>query len=100
MTFKTLFPRATEVAYLDSAAEGLPAPDSKEAFLRYCQDKEQGTPARRFFHQAEAEALEMVAQLLGTDKSNVAFVSSASEALYILARSSNGSRAMKSSSVT
>lgn len=87
MTFKTLFPRAMEVAYLDSAAEGLPAPGSNEAFLRYCQNKEQGTPGRRFFHQAEAEALEMVAQLLGTDKSNVAFVSSASEALYILASS-------------
>jgi len=44
MTFKTLFPRAMEVAYLDSAAEGLPAPGCAEAFLRYCRDKEQGTP--------------------------------------------------------
>jgi cysteine desulfurase/selenocysteine lyase len=87
MTFKTLFPRAMEVAYLDSAAEGLPAPGCTEAFLRYCRDKEQGTPGRRFLHQAEAEALEMVAQLLKTEKSNVAFVSSASEALYILASS-------------
>ena len=87
MTFKTLFPRAVEVAYLDSAAEGLPAPGVAEAFLRYCRDKEQGTPGRRFLHQTEAEALEMAAQLLKTRMDNVAFVSSASDAINILAGS-------------
>jgi cysteine desulfurase/selenocysteine lyase len=87
MRLKTLFPRAVEVAYLDSAAEGLPAPGSAEAFLRYCRDKGQGTPGRRFLHQAEAETLEMAAQLLNTKKDNVAFVSSASDAINILASS-------------
>jgi len=87
MTFKTLFPRAMELAYLDSAAEGLPAPGCAEAFVQYCRDKEQGTPGRRFFHQAEAEVLELVAQLLRTEKENVACVASASDALTILATS-------------
>jgi cysteine desulfurase / selenocysteine lyase len=87
MTLKHLFPRAMEVAYLDSAAEGLPAPGCAEAFLRYYRDKQQGTPGRRFLQQVEAETLEMAARLLKTEKNNMAFVSNASEALYILASS-------------
>ncbi len=87
MAFKTLFPRAMEVSYLDSAAEGLPAPGCAEAFSRYCRDKQQGTPGRRFLQQVEADTLEMAAHLLKTEKSNIAFVSNASEALYILASS-------------
>jgi cysteine desulfurase / selenocysteine lyase len=65
----------------------LPAPGCAEAFLRYCRDKEQGTPGRLFLHQAEAQALELAAQLLKTRKENVAFVSSASDAINILVNS-------------
>lgn len=87
LAFKHLFPRAQQVAYLDTAAEGLPAPGCAEAFAQYCRDKQQGTPGRKYFHQVEGETLDLAARLLGTPRSNVAFVSSASEALYVLAGS-------------
>jgi len=87
LSYKHLFPRAKEVAYLDTAAEGLPVPGCAEAFARYCQDKEQGTPGRRMFHRIEAETIELAARLLGTQPGNVTFLSCASEALYVLASS-------------
>jgi len=76
-----------EVAYLDIAAEGLHAPSCAEAFLRYCKNKEKGTSGHRLLHHTEAETPEMAAELLKTEKSDFAFVSSASETLYILASS-------------
>ncbi len=85
--FKHLFPRAQQVAYLDTAAEGLPAPGCAEAFAQYCLDKQQGTPGRKYFHGVEEETLALAARLLGTARSNVAFMSNASEALYVLADS-------------
>ncbi len=37
LSYKHLFPRAQEVTYLDTAAEGLPAPGCTEALLQqYC----------------------------------------------------------------
>jgi cysteine desulfurase/selenocysteine lyase len=87
LSYKHLFPRAQEVTYLDTAAEGLPAPGCSEAFQQYCGDKRAGTPGRKALFQAEAEALELAARLLGTDRANVAFLSSASEALYVLSSS-------------
>jgi hypothetical protein len=87
LPYKHLFPRAQEVTYLDTAAEGLPAPGCSEAFQQYCGDKRAGTPGRKALFQAEGEALELAACLLGTDRTNVAFLSSASEALYVLSSS-------------
>jgi cysteine desulfurase / selenocysteine lyase len=87
VSYKHLFPQAQEVTYLDTAAEGLPAPGCARAFQQYCSDKEAGTPGRKAFFQAEEEALELAARLLGTDRANVAFLSSASEALYVLSSS-------------
>ncbi len=75
------------MAYLDTAAEGLPAPGCAEAFAQYCRDKQQGTPGRKYFHQVEGETLDLAARLLGTAKTNVAFMSNASEALYVPADS-------------
>ena len=84
--YRTLFPRTAEVAYLDTAAEGLPAPACAEAVQRYSRP-DLGTPGRKEFHSIEAEALDRAAHLLGTGPENVTFLSSASDALNILANS-------------
>jgi cysteine desulfurase / selenocysteine lyase len=85
--YKHLFPEAAGVTYLDTAAEGLPLPQIEESFCEYYQDKAHGTPGRRRFHAIEAEALRLVARLLGTESGNVAFLASASDALSLLALS-------------
>lgn len=85
--YKDLFPTAREVTYLDTAAEGLPHPECGKAFQLYSEIKARGTPGRVELHKAEAETLDMAARLLGTDSSNVTFLSSASEALSLLATS-------------
>jgi hypothetical protein len=43
---KQLFPRASEVSYLDTAAEGLPPGSSEDALLSYRRAKSSGTPDR------------------------------------------------------
>ncbi|TAM80418.1 MAG: aminotransferase class V-fold PLP-dependent enzyme [Acidobacteria bacterium] len=85
--FKDLFPTANEVTYLDTAAEGLPHPDCEKAFQLYSRIKAHGTPGRVELHKVEADTLNLVARMLGTDSSNVTFLSSASEALNVLAAS-------------
>lgn len=85
--YKTLFPTAREVAYLDTAAEGLPLPQCADAFREYYDAKSYGTPGRREFRKVESETAELAAALLGTEVANVAFLSSASEALNALAAS-------------
>jgi hypothetical protein len=62
--YKKYFPRASEVTYLDSAAEGLPAPGVAESFAEYCQHKSHGTPGRKCFHQVEEETRALAARLL------------------------------------
>ena len=83
--YKDLFHTAREVTYLDTAAEGLPHPGLEKAFERYSQIKARGTPGRGELHKAEDETLDLAARLLGTDSSNVTLLSSASEALSLLA---------------
>lgn len=85
--YKHLFPRAQEVAYLDTAAEGLPLPAVEQSFSEYYRAKARGTPGREELHAVESEALELVARLLGTEPANVAFLASASDALSLLALS-------------
>lgn len=82
-----MFPRACEVAYLDTAAEGLPLAGCREALLAYFEDKALGTPGRRRFHEEEAAALCGVARLLDVHASDVALLSSASDALNVFANS-------------
>ena len=84
---KALFPRATEVAYLDTSAEGLPVPGCAEAFQQYFRDKSQGTPGRKALHRVEAETIALVAELLATDPENVTFLANASDAFNLLANS-------------
>jgi cysteine desulfurase/selenocysteine lyase len=85
--YKNFFPRAQQVTYLDTAAEGLLLARSEEAFSAYCRTKARGTPGRADLHAAEAETLRLIARLLGTDPANVAFVASATDALNLLALS-------------
>jgi cysteine desulfurase / selenocysteine lyase len=87
MKYKPLFPRASEVTYLDTAAEGLPAPGFEGALEEYYRQKSLGTPGRRHFHATEAETLDLLARLLGAPRENVALLSSASEALNVLPHS-------------
>ena len=87
LRLKERFERATQVAYLDTAAEGLPVPACQDGFLEYCRAKMRGTPGRREFHAVEAETIGLAAELLGTNPANVALVSSASAAINILATS-------------
>ncbi len=85
--YRKLFARATEVTYLDTAAEGLPHPLCEQAFREYYSAKSRGTPGRREHFAAEKDALELAGRLLETDSANVSFVASASDALALLAAS-------------
>ncbi|HWB98324.1 MAG TPA: aminotransferase class V-fold PLP-dependent enzyme [Bryobacteraceae bacterium] len=84
---KQKFPRARQVAYLDTAAEGLPPEDTVEALAEYFRDKASGSPGRPNLYRAEAEAVEAAARLLETAPERVALLSSASEGLNLLANS-------------
>jgi cysteine desulfurase / selenocysteine lyase len=85
--YKNLFPTAGQVTYLDTAAEGLIHPKCEKAFQAYSEIKACGTPGRAQLHKEESETLDLAARLLNTDSSNVTFLSSASEALSLLAAS-------------
>jgi cysteine desulfurase / selenocysteine lyase len=85
--YKELFPYSNEAIYLDTAAEGLPAPGVSEALQDYCRAKSMGTPGRREFHEVEKEAITLAANLLATDPANIAVLGSASEGLNVLATS-------------
>ena len=83
--YKSIFPRAREVAYLDTAAEGLPLAGCREALGAYFEDKALGTPGRVRFHEQESAALRGVARLLNVPSSDIALLSSASDALNLFA---------------
>jgi selenocysteine lyase/cysteine desulfurase len=76
-----------DALYLDTAAEGLPPDHLRRALTSYHEDKSSGTPGRRNLHQVEAEALQAAACLLRTSAQDIAFLSSASEGLNLLANS-------------
>jgi len=82
-----MFDRAREVAYLDTAAEGLPLASCREALASYFEDKSRGSPGRRRLHERESAALDAAARLLGTEPENVALLASASDALNVFANS-------------
>lgn len=84
---KANFPRSREVAYLDTAAEGLPPQGTQEALARYYQAKATGTPGRRRLFAEESEIRQLAARLLGTTGDRVALLSNASEGLNQLAAS-------------
>src|SRR4051794_27415188 len=87
MSIRQLFPRALQGAYLDTAAEGLPAPGVKEAVSEYLREKCSGTPGRNRHFEMEQEARESAGKLLGARVEDIAFLPTASDSLDILAAS-------------
>jgi cysteine desulfurase / selenocysteine lyase len=86
-SYKGLFPRAAELAYLDSAAEGLPLPVGEEALHQYFALKSKGTPGRTGLYEEERAARQALARLLNGREQDVALLSSAGDALNIFANS-------------
>lgn len=84
---KHLFPHASEVCYLDTAAEGLPPVSSETALLSYWREKSRGTPGRARLYEKQVETECAAAQLLGTSPENIALLSNSSEGLNLLANS-------------
>jgi cysteine desulfurase / selenocysteine lyase len=84
---KSRFHTSTEVAYLDTAAEGLPLDESRDALLAYFADKSAGSPGRARMFQAENETVQAAAALLGTSGRNVALVGNATDGLNFLGSS-------------
>ncbi len=84
-----LFPQAARQTYLDTAAEGLPAPGVAEAFAAYHAAKQLGSPGRKKLYPVVEEARELTARLMGTQSENICFLSSASDALLALLTSLN-----------
>jgi cysteine desulfurase / selenocysteine lyase len=84
---KADFPRACEVAYMDTAAEGLPPPGCEPALLAYLREKRVGTPGRQALYALEREVGCSAARLLGTHLDNVVLLANASEGLNLLANS-------------
>jgi cysteine desulfurase / selenocysteine lyase len=84
---KQLFPRASEVCYLDTAAEGLPPLSVEDALMNYWFQKTRGTPGRPYLFEMQKATEHAVATLLGTSASNVALLANSSEALNLLANS-------------
>ncbi|MPY90241.1 MAG: aminotransferase class V-fold PLP-dependent enzyme [Luteitalea sp.] len=82
--YKHLFPRAVREVYLDTAAEGLPAPGTGTALAEYHEQKQLGTPGRGHFHAVEEDARALAAQLLSTAPANICFLPSASDSLLAL----------------
>jgi cysteine desulfurase/selenocysteine lyase len=86
-SYKAMFPRAAEVTYLDTAAEGLPVPGALEALENYLAAKSRGTPGRKQLHEEEAIARGVVARLVNGNVEDIALVASVSDALNIFANS-------------
>lgn len=84
---KSRFARASQVTYLDTAAEGLPPVEAAGAVAAYIGAKQRGTPGRSELYAEEQRGLCAAARLLGTDPENVAFLASAGEGLNLLANS-------------
>ena len=72
------FPLTQQVAYLDTAAEGLPPRQTHQALEHYLHLKMSGTPGRRLLFAQESETLNLLSRLLGTSADRIALLSCAS----------------------
>lgn len=84
---KSLFPRAAQVVYLDTAAEGIPPLACADALAGYYRDKSNGTPGRKGLFEAQQQARCAAARLLATTPDNIAFLGNATDGLNLLANS-------------
>ena len=81
------FPYLDEVAYLDTAAEGLLPLCAQQGVGAYLREKAHGSNGRPDFYATEKRAIDAVARLLGAPSESVALLASASEGLSTLANS-------------
>src|SRR6185312_15622556 len=81
------FVLAQQVAYFDTAAEGLPPCTSEDPFEEYSSAKSDGTPGRGRLFAEETATVRLASQLLNTTPDRVVLLSSASEGLNQLAAS-------------
>src|SRR4051794_4143450 len=75
------FPGAHEVAYLNTAAEGLPPAALEAALGRYARDKARASDGRPAMLAVEQRCREKVAALLGATAAEVAFTASCAHGL-------------------
>lgn len=75
------------IAYLDTAAEGLPPAPVAAALAEYQHEKSRGTPGRRRHYEVQAEAERALAALIGAQPDDVVLLSNTSDALNLLAHS-------------
>ncbi|PQO27303.1 hypothetical protein C5Y96_17315 [Blastopirellula marina] len=73
--------------YLNTAAEGLPLASCLDAVRQYSTEKCLGEPGRVFFWNQYQRAKESAAQLFSVDPTQIALVSSTTEALNTIAQS-------------
>jgi selenocysteine lyase/cysteine desulfurase len=85
--FKSLFPYTRDVAYLDTAAEGLPPLTSREALQEYMDNKMRGSVGRKNHYHTEEEVRVLSGQLLGCSHEDVGLLGNSSDGLNILANS-------------
>src|SRR4051812_4945098 len=79
------FPQLAGIAYLNTAAEGLPPPVVREALLRYWDDRSRGFDGRTAHAAEEERCRERASALIGFAPTEVAFCSCTSEAYQLLA---------------
>ncbi|MEP7362051.1 MAG: aminotransferase class V-fold PLP-dependent enzyme [Acidobacteriota bacterium] len=84
---KSRFPETAKVAYMDTAAEGLPPVETAQAVEEYLRTKSTGSPGRPAIYERQNQTERAAAQLLGTVSEHVALLGSASEGLNLLADS-------------
>jgi cysteine desulfurase / selenocysteine lyase len=81
------FPETAKVAYMDTAAEGLPPVESAQAVEEYLRLKATGSPGRPAIYERQKQTEHAAAQLMGTSPEHVTLLGSASEGLNLLANS-------------
>ncbi len=84
---KPRFPETEKVAYLDTAAEGLPPVESARALDEYLRLKATGSPGRPAIYERQNQTERVAARLLGASQEHVALPGSASEGLNLRANS-------------
>jgi len=79
------FPALAGIAYLNTAAEGIPPPAVGEAFAAYVRDKTLGMDGRLEHAKVHARAREAAAAMIGLEADDVAICSCSSEAFNLAA---------------
>ena len=79
------FPSLTEMVYLNTAAEGIPPLEVREALDQYFRDKQLGMDGRERHFATLEETKALVAELYGLTQSEIGICSCSSEAYNLAA---------------